>query len=55
MPVSLRSRTVADFRLALRQQVVLDGKTAPEARVVADEKLREYLDYKVLDQPFFSD
>jgi hypothetical protein len=41
------------FRLVLRQHTVTEGKTAEEARRVADDTLREYLNKGVLDSTLF--
>ena len=43
------------FRLVLRQQAVMDGKAASEARVIADETLRGYLDKKILERSMFEE
>jgi len=53
LAVGASDEDILYFRLVLRQQAVLDGKTAPEASVIADETLTEYLDKKIIDRSDF--
>jgi hypothetical protein len=51
--VGASDEDIAIFRFVLRREALAAGKTDPEARVVADETLTQYLDKQILDRSCF--